>query len=93
MVQLYCGRICRYFFWFGVDTSLVFRSDYVLRGFDIDLRKRLTQQIKDRGVRIFPNNLINNIIKKENKYQVIISDNQTLESELVMGRQEKTQYR
>ena len=70
---------------FGVDTSLVFRSDYVLRGFDIDLRKRLTQQIKDRGVRIFPNNLINNIIKKENTYQVIISDNQTLESELVMG--------
>ena len=70
---------------FGVDTSLVFRSDYVLRGFDIDLRKRLTQQIKDRGVRIFPNNLINNIIKKENKYQVITSDNQTFESELVMG--------
>ena len=70
---------------FGVDTSLVFRSDYVLRGFDIDLRKRLTQQIQDRGVRIFPNNLIGNIIKKENKYQVITSDNQTFESELVMG--------
>ena len=51
---------------FGVDTSLVFRSDYVLRGFDIDLRKRLTQQIQDRGGRIFPNNLICNIMMRIN---------------------------
>ena len=43
---------------FGVDTSLVFRSDYLLRGFDIDLRKKLTEQIENSGVRIFPNNII-----------------------------------
>ena len=43
---------------FGVDTSLVFRSDYLLRGFDIDVRKKLTEQIEKSGVRIFPNNVI-----------------------------------
>ena len=70
---------------FGVDTSLVFRSEYVLRGFDIDIRKRLTEQMKASGIRIFPNNTIECINEIGNKYLIKISNNETLESDLVMG--------
>ena len=70
---------------FGVDTSLVFRSDYLLRGFDIDIRKNLTEQIEKSGVRIFPNNVIEHIDENQKKYKIRISNNTTLESELVMG--------
>ena len=70
---------------FGVDTSLVFRSDYVLRGFDLDIRKKLTGQIESSGVRIFPNNNIERIDKIENKYKIKVSDKIILESDLVMG--------
>ena len=70
---------------FGVDTSLVFRSDYLLRGFDIDVRKNLTEQIEKSGVRIFPNNVIEHIDENQKKYKIRISNNTTLESELVMG--------
>ena len=70
---------------FGVDTSLVFRSDYLLRGFDIDVRKKLTEQIEKSGVRIFPNNVIEHIDENQKKYKIRISNNTTLESELVMG--------
>ena len=70
---------------FGVDTSLVFRSDYLLRGFDIDVRKKLTEQIEKSGVRIFPNNVIEHIDENKKKYKIRISNNTTLESELVMG--------
>ena len=38
---------------FGVETNLVFRSDFVLRGFDIDIRKKLTEQIENRGIKVF----------------------------------------
>ena len=70
---------------FGVDTSLVFRSDYLLRGFDIDVRKNLTEQIEKSGVRIFPNNVIEHIYENQKQYKIRISNNTTLESELVMG--------
>ena len=70
---------------FGVDTSLVFRSDYLLRGFDIDVRKKLTEQIEKSGVRIFPNSVIEHIYESQKQYKIRISNNTTLESELVMG--------
>ena len=60
---------------FGVDTSLVFRSDYLLRGFDIDIRKKLTEQMKNTGIRIFPNNTIDCIDEIKNKYKIKISNN------------------
>ena len=70
---------------FGVDTTLVFRSNYVLKGFDMDLRVKLTQQIQDRGVRIFPNNTINSINKNDKKFYVKTSKNHVIECDLVMG--------
>jgi len=70
---------------FGVDTSLVFRSDYLLRGFDSDIRKKLTEQIEKSGVRIYPNNTIVHIDKNQKKYKIKISNNTILESDLVMG--------
>ena len=70
---------------FGVETSLVFRSDYLLKGFDLDIRKKLTEQIENSGVRIFPNNTIDYIDKLKNKFKIRISNNLILESDLVMG--------
>ena len=70
---------------FGVDTSLVFRSDYLLRGFDIDIRKRLTEQIASSGVRIFPNSTIDYINKLGNRYKIKISSGDLIDCNLVMG--------
>ncbi len=36
----------------GVDTTLVYRGDKVLRGFDMDLRELLTMQLADIGIHV-----------------------------------------
>ncbi len=35
----------------GVDTTLVYRRDKILRGFDHDLRDGLEEELRDRGIR------------------------------------------
>ncbi|UTF60331.1 glutathione-disulfide reductase [Gilvimarinus sp. DA14] len=36
----------------GVETHLVYRRDLLLRGFDLDIRELMAQQMKDKGVHL-----------------------------------------
>lgn len=36
----------------GVDTTIVYRGDCILRGFDLDMRRGLENGLTDRGIRI-----------------------------------------
>ena len=70
---------------FGVDTHLVFRSDKVLRGFDEDIRDHLMVAMKDKGITIHNKVTIKNIEKKDNLFDLFLSDQRSIKTELVMG--------
>ena len=69
---------------FGVETNLVFRADYVLKGFDLEIRKKLTEQLRKRGIKILSNTTIEKIEKKD-KLLVQFSDYKKLNFHEVMG--------
>ena len=80
---------------FGVKTNLeFFRSDYVLKGFDYDIRKKLTSQLSKNGIRIFPNTTIDYIEYNSKNYEINLSSNKTLNCDMVMsatGRKPNTE--
>jgi glutathione reductase (NADPH) len=51
----------------GSEVTLVVRGDEILRGFDIDVRDTLTEELRKRGVAIECNNHVNAIDKREGK--------------------------
>ncbi len=69
---------------FGVETNLVFRSDFVLRGFDIDIRKKLTEQIKNRGIKVFSKATIEKI-EGSDPFVSQLSNGRKILSDKVMG--------
>lgn len=69
---------------FGVETNLVFRSDFVLKGFDIDIRKKLTKQMENRGIKVFSEATIEKIEVGEH-FIVSLSDGNKVFTDKVMG--------
>ena len=69
---------------FGVETNLVFRSDFVLRGFDLDIRKKLTEQIENRGIKIFSKTTIEKI-ERSDQFIIHLSNGKKILSDKVMG--------
>ena len=69
---------------FGVDTNLVFRSDFVLKGFDIDIRKKLTKQMENRGIKVFSEATIEKI-EVGDQFVVSLSDGNKVFTDKVMG--------
>ena len=69
---------------FGVETNLVFRSDYVLKGFDIDIRKRLTEQMLNRGIKVFSKAIIEKIVPSD-QFKTHLSDGNKILTDKVMG--------
>ena len=69
---------------FGVETNLVFRSDFVLRGFDLDIRKKLTEQIKNRGIKVFSKATIEKI-EGSDQFVTHLSNGKKILSDKVMG--------
>ena len=69
---------------FGVETNLVFRSDFVLRGFDLDIRKKLTEQIENRGIKVFSKTTIEKI-ERSDKFITHLSNRKKILSDKVMG--------
>lgn len=49
----------------GTETTLVYRGDKVLRGFDEELRDRLTHEMTDKGINFLFENNITKIEKRE----------------------------
>ena len=69
---------------FGVETNLVFRSDFVLRGFDIDIRKKLTEQIENRGIKVFSRATIEKI-EGSDQFVTYLSNGKKILTDKVMG--------
>lgn len=50
----------------GVDTTLIYRRDKILRGFDDDMRDAVTAAYLDRGIKIVTNDVFTKIEKTPN---------------------------
>ncbi len=82
----------------GVDTTLVYRREEILRGFDDDLRAVLHVEMEKKGVRILTNSLITRIAAREKAggtvYDLTLNTGEQMETDLVMaatGRRPNTQ--
>jgi glutathione reductase (NADPH) len=79
----------------GVETTLVYRGEKILRGFDQDLRDGLMAEMFNREIDVRVNAEIASIEKNRSDYTVTLSDGATLEVECVMfatGRAPNTQH-
>ncbi|MEO0809834.1 MAG: glutathione-disulfide reductase [Pseudomonadota bacterium] len=78
----------------GAETTLIYRGEKILRGFDEDLRDALTQEYERRGIRIITNKVFTDIEKKSGTLQGTITGNEVLEADQIMfaiGRNPNTQ--
>jgi len=68
----------------GSETTLIYRKNKILRGFDEDLRDRLTQALTDQGVGLIVNQTITHIDKTNRGLTVSLTSGETLEVDQVM---------
>ena len=69
---------------FGSEVDVVFRADKVLRGFDIDLRNALMEEMAKKGVKIHAECLPERIEKIKTGYKVHLSNNKHIEADQVL---------
>lgn len=69
----------------GVETTLLYRGDLFLRGFDNDVRRFTEQEMRKKGVDLRFNATIKSIETQGAHYQVMLSDGERLETGLVMA--------
>jgi len=78
----------------GVETTLIYRGDRILRGFDGDLRDLLTQAMQMKGIRIITGAVIEQVEKQAQSYHLTLSNSENLEAGevlLALGRTPNTQ--
>lgn len=68
----------------GVETTLIYRGDKILRGFDEDLRDRMTEAYTKQGIRIVTNNIFKSIDRTDAGLVGHLSGGGTLEAEKIM---------
>ncbi len=69
---------------FGVHVTLVLRGDYILRGFDIDVRKKLQNEMAKRNISVISNTVVKGIKKINGKFKLETENTEDLVSDLVM---------
>ncbi len=69
----------------GVDTTLIYRGDLFLRGFDHDVRHFMVDEMKKKGVRLKFGSTIESVESEGGHYLVHLSDGSTLTTGLVMA--------
>lgn len=68
----------------GVKTSIIYRRERILRGFDEDLREGLEQTMRDRGIEIIYNASISKLEKSDDQTAATLSDGSEKTYGLVM---------
>lgn len=68
----------------GVNTSLVYRGETILRGFDNEVRHHLAEEMAKKGVQIKTNSDITSIVPKGDGYEVTFQDGSQQTTGLVM---------
>lgn len=69
----------------GVETTLLYRGDLFLRGFDDDIRRFTEQEMRKKGIDLRFNVTIESIETQDAHYQVSLSNGEHLETGLVMA--------
>lgn len=70
---------------FGVETTLLYRGDLFLRGFDEDIRRFMAEEMRKRGVNLRFNVSIKSVENVETQYHLQLSDGHRLVTGLVMA--------
>ncbi len=68
----------------GVDTTLVYRGDLFLRGFDAELREFLAEQLRAQGIKLLFNTRIDRIAQHNGHYQAHSPEAGALPADLVL---------
>ncbi len=68
----------------GVNTTLLYRGEEILRGFDHDIRIALHQEMEKKGIRIITESVFTSIEKTASGYNAHLSNGETIKTGLVM---------
>ncbi|MFZ2450133.1 MAG: glutathione-disulfide reductase [Methylovulum miyakonense] len=68
----------------GVETTLCYRGDKLLRGFDEDIRDFVVQEMRKKGINILLNTHVNAIAKTANGFTAQTEEGSALEADLVL---------
>lgn len=69
----------------GVETTLLYRGDLFLRGFDDDIRRFTEQEMRKKGIDLRFNVTIDSVEPHDALYKVNLSDGSSFETGLVMA--------
>ena len=62
----------------GVDVTLVYRGENLLRGFDYDIQHLVKQGLEEKGIKVIVNTVIDSVTKCSKGLSVDLSDNSQL---------------
>ncbi len=68
----------------GVDTTLVYRGEQILRGFDEDMRSGLNEAYQKKGIRVILGQLVDKVESLENGLSLILSGGEVLKTDKMM---------
>ena len=68
----------------GAKTTIVYRRDKILRGFDEDMRNGLTEALKARGIEIVTDTVFSKIEKDASGLKGTLTNGQVLEADQIM---------
>lgn len=68
----------------GVETTLVYRRELFLRGFDAETRAVLAEEMKKKGIRLLFNTDIDRIVKQDSNYLAHTGAGEKLAGDLIM---------
>lgn len=69
----------------GVETTLIHRGELPLRGFDGDVRRFLTAQLRHKGLGVELSTQVQSVERRDGALAVSLSDGRVLETDLVMA--------
>lgn len=78
----------------GLDVTQIIRADALLRGFDSDLRRHMTEMTLTKGIDLRTGTVVHSIEKKPEQFCLHLRDGRSLETDLVFyatGRRANTQ--
>ena len=68
----------------GLETTLLYRGEEILRGFDDDLRATLHEEMEKKGIRVITGTVFTEIEKSGDGYKAHLSNGEVLDTGLVM---------
>ncbi|MCP5382887.1 MAG: glutathione-disulfide reductase [Kordiimonadaceae bacterium] len=74
----------------GVETSLLYRGEEILRGFDLEIRTKLRDEMVKKGIDVRIHHDVDEILKNGDKYILRLSDGNEMATDCVLyatGRQ------